>query len=96
MSQSGAEAASILTEAAEIVAGARNSTHGDKERSFGAIARMWHAYDLSKLDPSQPDTAYDVSQKMVLLKIVRANQGERVRDHAVDQCGYSAIAGELA
>lgn len=87
---------SILLEAAQIVSGKRNATHGAKERSFEAIAALWAAYNASKQDPSLPDTAYDVAQKMVLLKMARANQGSFIRDHAVDQAGYSGIAGELA
>jgi hypothetical protein len=92
--QSGAEAGSILTEAADIVQGARNATHGDKERSFQAIAEMWQAYLDARKDGGII-TAVDVAWMMTLLKIVRSVQGQFVRDHAVDAAGYAAIAGEI-
>lgn len=93
--KSGSGASSILKEATSIVVGARNSTHGDKERSFQVIANLWNAY-LEGRKVQGPITPFDVAQFMVLLKIGRSIQGTMVRDHAVDACGYSAIAGELA
>lgn len=87
--------ADILTEAATIVAGPRNDTHGDKERSFVAIAAMWTAYIAARRDPSGPIRPADVAQMMVLLKQQRAEWGTPTMDHYVDSCGYSAIAGEL-
>lgn len=83
-------AASILTEAATIVDGARQQTHGDRERSFGMIAALWSAYLGANVNP------IDVAQMMVLLKVARGKCGKMVKDHQVDQCGYSALAGELA
>lgn len=87
--------ADILTEAASIVAGARNETHGNKERSFVAIAAMWTAYLAARRDPSGPIRPADVAQMMVLLKQRRAEWGAATMDHFVDSAGYSAIAGEL-
>ena len=84
------DAASILLEAAEIVGGARNATHGDKERSFHLIASMWGAYLDHEIEPE------DVAIMMVLLKAARAKSGQPVRDHFVDMAGYAAIAGEIA
>jgi len=86
---------SILTEAANIVAGARNTTHGDKERSFDAIARVWTAYLRARKNPEGPIRPHDVAAMMVAMKFCRAEWGEPVRDHAVDAAGYAAIAGEL-
>lgn len=88
-------AASILEEARNIVVGARNTTHGEKERSFSLIAGLWTLY-LSGRKDAGPISAVDVAQMMVLLKIARSVQGTFVRDHAVDAAGYSAIAGEIA
>lgn len=88
-------AAAILTEAAGIVAGARNTTHGEKERSFQVIADLWNAYLLGRKTQG-PITPFDVAQFMVLLKIGRSIQGKPARDHFVDAAGYSGIAGELA
>lgn len=92
---SGSVSASILEEAARIVVGARNATHGDKERSFQVIADLWQAYLVGRKGLG-PVSAFDVAQMMVLLKIGRSIQGTMVRDHAVDACGYAAIAGEIA
>lgn len=102
-------ASKILTQAASIVAGARNATHGDKERSFIAIAALWNAYFDNKRTVAGCSgsansgstgpgsiTARDVAQCMVLLKVARSIQGEPVQDHFLDAAGYAAIAGELA
>lgn len=93
---SGETASSVLLEAADIVRGARNATHGDKERSFLAIAWLWNAYLESRPLPGEEIRAFDVAQMMVLMKMARANQGQAIRDHFVDQAGYSAIAAELS
>lgn len=93
---SGAVASDILQEAARIVAGARNTTHGEKERSFQAIADCWNTYLASRKGNPSGVSAVDVAWMMTILKIVRSQQGEFVRDHAVDAAGYAAIAGELA
>lgn len=90
-------AGEILQIAREIVEGYRNTTHGDKERSFATIATFWSNYLSAALDMNgQCLTGYDVAQMMVLLKIARAAHGTRHSDHAVDAAGYAAIAGELA
>lgn len=91
-----ADAAEILHEAARIVAGARNQTHGEKERSFAVVADLWSVYLNARKAPRAPISARDVAQMMVLMKVARSAQGEPVPDHFLDQAGYSAIAGELA
>jgi len=91
---SGGVSSSILREAASIVDGARNDTHGDKERSFDAIAGMWNAY-LAARKSQGPITPMDVAWMMTTLKMVRSVQGTPVRDHYVDAAGYAAIAGEI-
>lgn len=89
-------AATLLTEAAQIVAGPRNTTHGDKERSFAVIAEFWNCYLAGRArGADQRIREVDVAQMMVLMKIARSIQGEPIRDHFVDQAGYSAIAAEL-
>lgn len=93
MTKSGDLSASILQEAANIVSGARNATHGDKERSFEAIAGLWKAY-LGARKTEGPITSRDVAWMMVCLKMARSVQGKAVRDHFVDGAGYAAIAGE--
>ena len=92
---SGAIASAMLAEAAEIVGGARNATHGDKERSFVAIAGLWNAYLDGRKAPG-PISPRDVAACMVLLKLARSVQGTPDYDHFLDAAGYAAIAGELA
>lgn len=88
-------ASSILREAADIVDGARPATHGPRERSFNAIAVMWTAYLASRRNPTGPIRTGDVAHMMSLLKKMRAEWGQSIRDHAVDDSAYAAIAGEL-
>ena len=93
-------AGSILSEAAGIVEGVRNQQHGDKERSFVAIANMWQAYLENRRIPPHSDglgiRARDVATMMALMKMMRAEWGTPLRDHFVDMAGYSGIAGEIA
>jgi hypothetical protein len=92
-----ATAASILKEAASIVEGSRQKTHGDKERSFQAIADLWMVYLGHRKDACGTYiSSYDVAVMMILMKAVRSIQGSFIRDHSVDMAGYAAIAGEIA
>lgn len=77
-----------------IVEGPRNATHGDKKKSFAAIAGLWNAYLAARRDGGALDGA-DVACMMTLLKIARSVQGKPVRDHYVDAAGYAAIAAEI-
>ena len=90
----GTRSGEILRAAADIVDGPRNETHGDKERSFDAIAKLWSAY-LSMTGEPHSVTAADVCAMMVLLKFARSEHGQHVEDHGVDAAGYAAIWGEL-
>jgi len=90
------EAGQILREAADIVDGARNTSHGDKERSFIAIAAVWTTYLANrKAGVQSPIRAQDVCRMMAMLKHMRAEWGEPSRDHFLDAAGYCAIDGEL-
>lgn len=93
----GVPAGGILKEAANIVEGARQQTHGPKERSFNVIAQLWMVYLAGRRGQSGcVITGFDVSVMMSLLKIARAIQGTPTRDHFVDLAGYGAIAGEIS
>ena len=94
MSQSGCVSASILREAATLVEGDRNATHGDKRESFAAIAGLWNAYMAAR--GGGLFEGKDVACMMTLLKIARSLQGRPIRDHYVDAAGYMAIAAETA
>ncbi len=91
-------AGDILREAADIVDGQRNKTHGARERSFQAIADLWNTYlrHARLLHSEDGLIDVDVAQMMVLLKIARSLTGEPIADHFVDAAGYSGVAGELA
>jgi hypothetical protein len=91
---------SAIDEAAAIIHGARQSSHGAPERSFDAIAGLWNAYLGAlasragvRFTPISPD---QVAVMMALLKIGRAVSGDPThRDHYVDMIGYAALAHEL-
>lgn len=90
-------AAKVLVEAANIVAGARNTTHGDVERSFALIAKFWTLYLEARMARAATSvTAVDVAQMMVLMKVARSIQGTPLREHFLDEAGYAALAAELA
>jgi len=95
----GTRAGAILRKAAEIVDGPRNATHGDKERSFAAIAKLWDAYLEARAPHAGGDphriAAADVCAMMVLLKFARSEHGQHVEDHGVDAAGYAAIWSEM-
>jgi hypothetical protein len=89
-------AGAILREAAAIVDGPRNQTHGDKERSFRAIARLWDAYLAARPGGrEQIVSAADTAAMMVLMKFARSLHGQHIADHAIDAAGYAAIWGGL-
>jgi hypothetical protein len=56
--KSGTVAASILTEAASIVEGARNAQHGDKERS----ASPFRDYVINAFNSDQPFDQFTIEQ----------------------------------
>lgn len=90
-------AGSMLREAAGIVEGVRQQTHGDKERSFQVIADFWNTYlQLRHLGARDLLTPSDVAMLMALLKVARSVCGTPIRDHFVDAGAYAALSGELA
>ncbi len=91
---SGSVSASVLREAAALVEGDRNATHGNKKESFAAIAALWNAYMAARGDGTFEGK--DVACMMTLLKIARRVQGKPIRDHYVDAAGYMGIAAETA
>ncbi len=102
-------AGSVLHKAAEIVDGARQQTHGEKERSFQTIATLWNTYLFGRkgvIRAIETDGSiwfdfpiidpHNVAQMMELMKIARSISGTAVEDHYVDSAGYAALAAELA
>lgn len=86
----------ILVDAALIVSGLRNATHGKPERSFETIAAYWTVYLDNRRDQDAPLRGSDVAAMMELLKLARDQHSPQpFRDHALDGAGYAAIRGEL-
>lgn len=91
--EKGTPAGDLLYRTAAIVNGARNRTHGDKERSFKGIAKAWERIFGWEVRAS------DVARAMVALKEQRLRHGEfsaeTLREHVEDLVGYWAIYYEL-
>jgi hypothetical protein len=87
------KAQDIAKKAAELVAGERDRTHGDKLKNFENIATLWNAYlSMKRL----PINAADVGQMMALMKIARTASGDFNIDDYIDGAGYIACSGEIA
>ncbi len=89
------KAAQIAVQAAELLSGDRQRTHGDKRVNHENIAALWNAY-LSRRPDKKPLSGTEVATMMVLLKVARTLAGVHNPDDYVDAVGYAAIAGELA
>lgn len=88
----------ILAEAARLVGGDRQRTHGDKLQNHENIVRLWNAYILNKKNYTigMPLSPLDVALMMALVKIARTQLGSHNPDNYVDLAGYAAVAGEIA
>ena len=84
------EGRSVLEEAAEIIWGDRERTHGDPARNLRAIAAIWTGLLAAKLG-EQRITPQEVCLLMAGLKLARASHRPSHREHAVDTCGYMAL-----
>ncbi len=81
----------VLSEAIAATSTDRPNTHGKATDNFKHTAGMWSAYLGVKI------TAYDVCQMQTMSKMSRSKKGKKkFKDHFVDQCGYSALAYEMA
>ena len=94
-------ASDFCVEAARLVAGPRNMTHGDKEINFECTALLWEAYLIARSlsDTSEPGwrlDAIDVGNMMELMKIARRLNGTFNADDYVDAAGYAGCTGEIA
>ena len=87
----------ILKKAGKLVSDDREGTHGDARENHEQIAEFWNIFLDKKLRPMANITADDVAIMMILLKISRHTQGEKINmDNFVDMAGYAAIAGEIS
>ena len=91
-------AETLLTDAAAIVGGSRQQTHGSKERSLSSIAKLWSTFlHIRGVLPSDLNiTPNDVAILMVLLKVSRQATGDKNLDHFIDMAGYAGLAGEMS
>ena len=88
--------AAILAAATDCVCRDRAKTHGDAEDNFRRIAGHWTWWLQSKLQDGAVVTPADVAQMMVGFKQARTMGNPTHMDSFTDQCGYSALAGEIA
>jgi hypothetical protein len=92
------KAQEIATEAARLVKGDREASHGNKFTNHAAIAAVWTGYilarEVSGKDPFSLD-AEDVANMMELLKVARRLTGTTNNDDYIDGAGYAAVAGEI-
>ncbi|SME89325.1 DUF6378 domain-containing protein [Desulfovibrio gilichinskyi] len=88
---------SILDKAKVIINGERQDQYGNPEDSFKTIAAFWTPYLRSRglLKEDRELTPKDVAMLMVLLKIGRESQQEKL-DNLVDLAGYAGIAGDMS
>lgn len=88
------KAASILSEAAGLVAGDRNKDYGDIVVNNKRIAEFWTVYLKAAGKPANIE-AQDVATMMALLKVARECHKHK-EDNLVDAAGYIGLAGEIA
>ena len=90
-------ASEIAQKAAELVAGDRESQHGDKVTNHQCIADVWNGYLKSRRTAGKSEelSAEDVANLMECLKIARRQTGIYNPDDYVDGAGYAACAGEI-
>lgn len=79
-------ARTVLTDAAAIVNGDREKTHGEPGKNLEAIASMWRPIFGTRVTPEQ------VCLAMIALKVARAVNSPSHRDHWTDIVGYVALA----
>lgn len=90
------KAEDICMEAANLVAGDRNETHGDIEKSYAGLARQWSAYLTTQSGHEIILTRSQAADMMGLMKVNRRLFGTTNIDDYVDGAGYDGIAGQLA
>lgn len=82
-------ATTICQRAAALVGGDRLQQHGEADRNFENIAKLWSAY------LGMPIAAEQVAWLNVLQKCARTKTGKFNLDDYVDAAGYAGIAGAV-
>ena len=89
--------ADIIAEVAKCVSVERNSSYGEPEDNFRAIAEFWNVYLTSRgVEMKQPLNPSDIAVMMGLVKIARIATGEAKIDNFVDLAGYAVCGGEVS
>lgn len=93
-------AAAICRDAAALVSGDRQNSHGDMLTNMRNIASIWNAILCAKQGRQWPQptplTAADVANMLEALKIARRYSGVHNRDDYTDGAGYAGVAGQVA
>lgn len=89
-------AGDIVREAAALVDGDRQNSHGDKRQNHDCIAAVWNGILEARRISGRPDMldAHDVANLMEGLKIARRYTGAFNPDDYVDAAGYAGVAYE--
>lgn len=80
----------ILSTAASLITGERQTTYGDPTPSYERLARLWSEV------LGMPVTAEQVALCLIQLKVSRLVVSPDHADSWVDICGYAALGGEIA
>jgi len=90
----------LLSQALQIVTGARRKSYGKPEDNFQRIADYWNVYirqlGLDFTDPEQGLTPTNISALMVLMKIARLVETPDHADSWRDTAGYAACGARCA
>jgi hypothetical protein len=89
-------AVDILKQAASLIGGDRENTHGPKRKNHDNIAALWTAWLQIRRVPDAPLTAADAAAMMILLKLARSQLGNFNHDDGLDATAYAAIFAELS
>ena len=81
----------VLDEAARLIAGPRNETHGDYTVEAARIGALWGAL----LQLPEPIPPRKVAAMMIALKLARATTGRVNQDDWVDAAGYAALGAQI-
>jgi hypothetical protein len=86
----------LLQEVAEIVSGSRSKDYGPPSLNLDyRTATLWNAY-LKVAKPAYDALdGVDVCMMMILVKIARIVEQEKVKDNYADIAGYAAAAWEI-
>lgn len=86
----------LLTEVAEMVGGTRSRDYGPPNINLDyRTATLWNAYLKVAAPAYDALDGVDVCNMMILLKIARIIEDQKVKDNYADIAGYAAAAWEI-